>query len=380
MATFNLTDEFGNVNNTAHGDAVINNTSYSYSFVWYELNSTHNGGIYAFISLYNSTYVYRSTSTYTRTWTNDTTLNVTYISVTNVLTTKNTTYSSNFVNDTFKSTYSYMTKGRTYLPHPVIITTTKDSSQASYFNVTERTYQQDGNVTFSFHAPNKKASGYFVLSDPNGTENVIGAEINGTALNGSTPENFLVSVNNGNGTISANNDPSNVSLDPSYYYEYFWWGKAVMVVAKATVPYWADWAISIVDGVLDAIGAYVLNGILVDIGVAAAGAISLLIGIAGILLIADFFTQMSLHETTNYNFVLYLEGGCTISWLTGINDPYAEMGFYSDQYVNIWDGQPVHTAWQYYPFWNLYEGILAQWLESPHQSAFPPADSGWIPW
>jgi hypothetical protein len=380
ISTLNFTDQNGNVSDLAHGSAVINNTTYSYNFIWDARNTTVNGGIYAFMELSNRTFESINTPYSYESWHNYTYLNVTFSSLTNISGNNTITNSSNYLNSSFKSVYfkAFHMHNIRFIPHPIMITTTKKNSDASYFNLSGTGSMQSMNVTFSMSQQSNRAKGYLLISDPNGTDNIIRANITGKAMNGTTLTSFGIALTDGNGSLSANNDPANVSIDPTYYKENFWWGEAVVVVAKTTVPYWGAWVGGFVATVVDGVASWALSSLLAEAGVAAAAAIATLVGIIGGLVVADFLAQMIFHETSNYNYVIYVEGGYTWSWIVGIGQPYAELGFYSDQYVNVWNGQTISTPWEYYPYWNLYWGILAQWEESVHQSPFPPLDSLWI--
>ena len=377
----------GYFNSSASGVAVLNNTTYSFTFQKTELNSTTVANEYSIITLINSTRAYLNTSEYDESWNNLTTLNDTLVSMTENNSSQLTTMSTlDYANSSIKSrVYEVGSTNGTVFDNS---TSHSNSSSTFYLNATA-TVVSTGVVNFSFTQDLKASSmsGYLVCTDPGDEVVFTTGIVGGSVPNGTTTETFSTAVSNDNGTLNANGNVTNYTIDTASYREKFWWGYAEMAVANVTLPYAAKGTIQLLAAVFTWSAGIVLTLLLKSAaGVSAlvAGSIAAGLTLAVALVGFDYTYQMSQHETTNHNYVLYTEGGYTWSWIIGsnFNDPYAESGFYSDGYTNS-NGVYVQNpsdAWYYYPFWNLYEGNFAQSLETTHQSPYPPLDSGWTAW
>ncbi len=355
----------GYFDSSARGTAILNNTTYSLTFNKTEFNSTNISHDQSFLTLVNSTS--------SGNWNNQTILNDTLISMARNDSSQLTTLSTV---DYRNSTVTSELTGES----PIYA----NSSAIYFFNATA-TVVSSGTVNFSFtqHLPTSNVSGYLVATDP-GDEILFDTGVmGGTIQNGTKTENISTNVSNNNGTLISDSNVTTYALHTSTHKENSWWGYAKMGVVNITLPSLADLigvgAFGTAFGIVTASLSLILSG-------AAAVALSA-IAIIITPVIFDFGVQMGLHNTTNNNYILYLEGGYTNSSMFGLagtswNDPYVEMGFYSDGYMSLNGVYHVNPnrEWYYYPFANIYEGLLAQGLESPHQSAFPSPDSGWVAW
>ena len=373
--TYTADNVSGYYNDSACGALVLNNTTYSFTFWQTDLNSTTTSTGNSTINLTNSTYVARNGSNYDESWTNTTTLNDTYRQFANLITQTSTKSSgSDYANRTLEMQY-YNSDA-----NPTNATSYDNSTISEFSNATYLTLSNgDENVTFNASSNNRTASGFVLLGDPNQTLVAINGNITGYMMNGSSREYFTAVIKNGNGTISLDSDPINFTLDPVYTKKYYWWGFAEMVSSVGYVPY----AISSIGSLITFLSTMVASfglaylAYMAVVGLASSIAFPVLLAVAG-----WYLYDMGNYQNSNGNIGLYIEGGFTFSWFAGINWLYMETGFYSDQY-KMWNGQEYYVpggAFEYFPFYNIYEGILAEWFESPHLSIWPPGDSGWHAW
>ena len=373
--TYTADNVAGYYNDSACGALVLNNTTYSFTFWQTDLNSTTTSTGNSTINLTNSTYVARNGSNHDESWTNTTTLNDTYRQFANLITQTSTKSSgSDYANRTLDMQY-YNSDA-----NPTNATSYDNSTTAEFSNATYLTLSNgDENATFNASSNNRTASGFVLLGDPNQTLVAINGNITGYMMNGSSREYFTAVIKNGNGTISLNSDPINFTLDPVYTKKYYWWGFAEMVSSVGYAPY----AISSIGSLITFLSTMVASFGLAYLAYMAVVSLASSIAFPVLLAVAGWYLyDMGNYQNSNGNIGLYIEGGFTFSWFAGINWLYMETGFYSDQY-KMWNGQEYHVpggVFEYFPFYNIYEGILAEWFESPHLSIWPPGDSGWHAW
>lgn len=379
----------GYFNSSATGTAVLNNTTYSFTFQETDLNSTNIATQHSILTLVNSTLEYFNTSKQEESWNNVTTLNDTYLSMADDVTAQVTNSSmADYANSTTKvGVYEVDSKNGKVLDN---FTSFTDTSKHYYLNTTA-TVVSTGvvNLSFTQDLPTSNISGYINATDPGSQILFTTGDFGGTVPNGTSTENFNTTVSNNSGTIYTNGSVTNYTVDPAVYKENFWWGYAEMAVVNITIPYIVNPAIGYIIAILTPLIPYIYKVIAAGGAQTAATASDLAAGVSALiapLLVAvsaaEFLNLLGSHETTNHNFVLYTMAGYTWSYIYGefIPNLYEEEGVYSDGYTNnngVYVINPNY-AWYFYPYANNKEANLANALESPHQSPFPPLNAGWF--
>ena len=352
-------------NDSAKGTAVLNNTGYSFTFMQAELNSTRISRMYSTVDMVNTTRVSQNSTSSDQTWTNTTTLNGTYNSVSDCISQSLAESKGNdYANKSLEIQYYNSSDS------PSTATSYYNSSKEYISNTTRTTLGAgDANLNINVSTPTAAIGGNFTVQDPNGSINLSNVTLSGYVMNGSSRMGYSLFVENGEGILYLNGDPTNFTIDPQSFSESSWWGWAWLYVGYfyyfQPIPSWEIWILSLITGfTVTAAVAALTDGL----GFLMVTSSSFIAGTLTSEITQADGVYFNAHENSNGYWIEYASAAASLTWWGDVG-LYGEVGMYSNQHYS--NGQWQGTPWEYYPMINLYSLSAAIWLESPHQSIWP---------
>ena len=352
-------------NDSAKGTAVLNNTGYSFTFMQAELNSTRISRMYSTVDMVNTTRVSQNSTSSDQTWTNTTTLNGTYNSVSDCISQSLAESKGNdYANKSLEIQYYNSSDS------PSTATSYYNSSKEYISNTTRTTLGAgDANLNINVSTPTAAIGGNFTVQDPNGSINLSNVTLSGYVMNGSSRMGYSLFVENGEGILYLNGDPTNFTIDPQSFSESSWWGWAWLYVGYfyyfQPIPSWEIWILSLITGfTVTAAVAALTDGL----GFLMVTSSSFIAGTLTSEITQADGVYFNAHENSNGYWIEYASAAASLTWWGDVG-LYGEVGMYSNQHYS--NGQWQGTPWEYYPMINLYSLNAAIWLESPHQSIWP---------
>ena len=153
----------GYINDSADGQIVLNNTTYSFTFLQSEINTSAESNDFSTIDLVNSTVSYFNTTNYNERWSNTSTLNETYTGSSENINQSLTRLRSADYANTSVEVQQYKSNSS---PTTSTLYTNSTEVYSLYSNVTNVATGEE-NVSLHTLDPNYTSTGYYLFSDPN---------------------------------------------------------------------------------------------------------------------------------------------------------------------------------------------------------------------
>ncbi len=360
----------------SHGNIILNNLTYKYTFHLTEYNNTGNISSTEHLILCRHATSRESGHAENHIYSNRTALSVLYTYGGRSLN-KNTDAagSSIYVNNTTRVHYMVIPGPHVIvnrvelpvlpLPSPGVTYNIKSSKHFTAYETVVNS-KNSTNTTFSFSSPKISANGNSSTTRINNNTDRY-ENMTGIINNKNNNTKFMINIVNGNGTLSTGTDPVNFTFDPQSEgrsinggYEYMW-------MDTATLSYF------------EGVGLESIVSII-------AGAASLAVPVTGVVagplsLITVVMAYYDATFITSYNTdILYVEAGWWHPyawWLSWLYEPYMEIGYHTDEVHNMLFGGTTHITWTYIPLFAS-TGYLAPTekisnvaVQNTHMSFFP---------
>lgn len=354
------------------GNLIVNNITYSYSFVITGYNKTKGLSATSTLLMSRTSSSTSETSDADYTYNNVTTLTLKSSYFENLLSKSSSSYGSSiYINSTVKVDFTVVYHCPAGIPPRYCLLPAPGSgtyyvNSSEHFEVSQAVTINSGQKTdlFSFTSPQVVGSGNASMPT-SGSNTSITQSMKGTIYNANgTTNNFVYTQINDNASLSVLGDPINLTADPQSQgrsinngFEYMW-------MDSVTLNYFDGIGLETLIALIGGLIAAAL--IAAPIAAAVVGTVA---AIAGVMAFYD-----ATFETSQSTDIIYVEAGWWHSysfWVSWIYEPYIELGYHTNEFHNVVFGGTYYIGWTYVPLFTSTGESASDFWAYMHAGFFP---------